>query len=361
MSWIVNREELASALKLATACINRRATIPILSHVLLDAWPHDKLFVSASDLDREVSVSVDADLEGDGSVAVNATLLLDIASRTNGETVRLDVEPGVVTATSGRSKFKLASLPSEDFPRIGFSEHEDVTSFELAPSSLQTAIGETIYAVDSEAVRAYLTGLLIHPADGKWCCVGADGHRFARAEFEAPAHGQNLTPFILPAKSAVLIRRLFPGWGLNLMVNEHKACFTGNGTRFVTKLVDAVFPDYTGHIPDNATHTVTVKKADLAAAISRVSPFAGDSGVACTFLAESMKISTRGKFQEGSDEVESAGAVPFDFLVNHIYLVDVLDRLQGDHLTLEFTAKGAPVIIKDHRAEAFHLVMPRLL
>jgi DNA polymerase III subunit beta len=361
MSWTTNREVLAAALKLATACIDRRASIPILSHVLLEAQPNDKLVVSVSDLDREVSVSVDADLEEQGAVVVNATLLLDIASRANGETVRLDVGDGVVAATSGRSKFKLASLPSEDFPKIGFSEYEEATSFELAPSSLQTAIGETIYAVDSEAVRAYLTGLLVHPEGDKWVCAGADGHRFARAEFEAPAHGASLTPFILPVKSAVLIRRLFPGWGLGLKVNERKACFTGNGTRFITKLVDAVFPDYSAHMPGNAVHTVTVKKVDLAAAVSRVSPFAGDSGVVCAFLANSMQIRTRERNREGFDEIESAGEVPFDFIVNHTYLVDALDRLSGDDLTLEFTAKGAPVIIRDHREEAFHLVMPRLL
>ena len=361
MIWTVNREEFAAALKLAAICIDKRASIPILSHVLLETWPDGKLVVSASDLDREVHIPVDATLDEPGSVAVDSGLLLDIASRASGETVKLEIGDGIVVATSGRSRFKLASLPGEDFPKIGFSEQEEHWAFDLAPGALQTAIGETIYAVDSEAVRVYLTGLLVHATDGAWCCAGTDGHRFARAEFEAPADGEHLTPFILPVKSAVLIRRLFPNWDLMLLLNERKACFTGNGTLFITKLVDAVYPDYSGHIPQGATHTVTIKKEDFSAAVGRVAPFVGETGVVCTFLPDSMRISTRGKNREGTDEVASAGAVPFDFLVNHTYLVDALEKLKGDDLTLEFTAKGAPLILKDHRTEVFHLVMPRLI
>lgn len=361
MIWTVNREEFAAALKLAAICIDKRNTIPILSHVLLETWPNGRLVVSASDLDREVHIPVDATIDEAGSVAVDSGLLLDIASRTSGETVKLEIGDGIVTATSGRSGFKLASLPGESFPKIGFNELEKHWAFNLAPGALQAAIGETIYAVDSEAVRVYLTGLLVHAVDEKWCCAGTDGHRFARAEFEAPAEGAFLTPFILPVKSAVLIRRLFPNWGLTLQLNERKACFTGNGTLFITKLVDAVYPDYSGHIPQGAAHTVTIKKEDFAAAVSRVAPFVGDTGVVCTFLEDSMRISTRGKSREGTDEVASAGAVPFDFLVNHTYLVDALEKLKGDDLTLEFTAKGAPLILRDHRTEVFHLVMPRLI
>jgi DNA polymerase III subunit beta len=361
MIWTVNREEFAAALKLAAICADKRNTIPILSHVLLETWPNGKLVISASDLDREVHIPVDATLDGVGSVAVDSSLLLDIASRTSGETVRLEIGDGIVTATSGRSRFKLASLPGRDFPKIGFTEGEEASTFDLAPGALQAAIGETIYAVDSEAVRAYLTGLLVHAVGMRWCCVGTDGHRFARAEFQFPADGDHLPPFILPVKSAVLIRRLFPNWNLTLQLNEHKACFTGNGTLFITKLVDAVYPDYSGHIPQDATHTVTLKREDFAAAVGRVAPFAGDTGVVCSFLPDSMKISTRERNREGSDEIASAGEVPFDFLVNHTYLVDVLEKLKGDDLTLEFTAKGAPLILKDHRKEILHLVMPRLI
>ena len=362
MIWTVNREEFAAALKLAAICADKRNTIPILSHVLLETWPNGKLIVSASDLDREVHIRVDATLDGVGSVAVDSSLLLDIASRTSGETVRLEIGDGIVTVTSGRSRFKLSSLPGEDFPRIGFAEGEQAEVFNLAPGVLQAAIGETIYTVDSEAVRVYLTGLLVHATTGgTWCCAGTDGHRFARAEFEAPAGGESLAPFILPVKSAILIRRLFPNWDLTLTLSERKACFMGNGTSFITKLVDAVYPDYSGHIPQDATHTVTLKREDFAAAVSRVAPFAGDTGVVCTFLPDSMRISTRGKNREGTDEIASIGAVPFDFLVNHTYLVDVLEKLKGDDLTLEFTAKGVPLILKDHRKEVFHLVMPRLI
>jgi DNA polymerase III subunit beta len=359
MKWTVDRQEFASALGLANSCVRRKASIPILSHVLLESFPDGKLVIGASDMNHEVKIEIGAQLDEAGEVAVPAAPLLAIASRSAGETVELEIGTGTVKAQSGRSHYELATLPAVDFPRIGFTGNESTAIFNLTGGSIQQAIAETAYAADEDSLRIYMTGVSVHQAAGNWCCVGCDGHRFARMEFEAPENGAELAPFILPAGSAALVAKLFPGPDLQLSANAHKVCFTGNGIAFVTRLVDATFPEYTRLIPEEASHMVALDRDEFAAALDRIKPFVGDSGIVCSFHDGSVRITAAGKNKSGADEIPCYGDVPFDFLVNHEYLVDGVSKLRSGGISIRFTEKTAPVILKGHRTEVLHLVMPR--
>lgn len=84
MHLVVQRADLARALTAVQKAVEKRTTIPILSCVLLTA-EDGKLAVRGTDLDIEISANVPATVSADGSAAVDAGRLGDIAKKLTGE------------------------------------------------------------------------------------------------------------------------------------------------------------------------------------------------------------------------------------------------------------------------------------
>ena len=76
----IERGDLLKALSHVTSVVERRTTIPILSNVMLKASGSTLMF-KATDLEREVSESVDATVSQPGTLTVPAHMLHDIVRK----------------------------------------------------------------------------------------------------------------------------------------------------------------------------------------------------------------------------------------------------------------------------------------
>ena len=116
----IERGELLKALSHVTSVVERRTTIPILSNVLLKASGSSLQF-RATDLEREVSESVDAKVSQSGTLTVPAHMLHDIVRKlAEGAEIEMkrDGDKERLTLTSGHSRFSLQTLSAEDFPDL---------------------------------------------------------------------------------------------------------------------------------------------------------------------------------------------------------------------------------------------------
>jgi DNA polymerase III subunit beta len=362
MSWEIDRKKLVGALKLASACVRLKRTetekktaLPILNHVLLENCGED-IELCATDLDREIAIRLEANTDSCPAIAVDALLLSEIATNGSGAVVRLEPEEdGYVVVRCGRGKFTLPCLLAGEFPTLGRLGHDFPHSYQLEDGTLQTALREVAYAADLEALYFYYQGVNVHQADDKWCCVAANGHRFAKVEL--PGLG-DLPTFILPLRSAAAVWKLFRE-KVNLRLSKHLACFTGSGIAFTTKLIDSTWPDYTKLIPERPQHVVEANREEFAATISRVVPFAENAGISCSVDAGKIVVSAQCKGKRGADELPCSGDLPYDFRVEPAYMLDALGKLQGETVRLEFTERGLAVVMRDGREGVLHLVMPR--
>jgi len=125
MKFAVDRQAFARALAVASRIVERRTTIPILSHCLIEASP-GRVRVVASDLDIEAAISVPAAIERPGSVALPAVMLAGIVGKIGASTVTLDHDEAapMVDVAASRSRFKVRWLPAADFPTMAAVEME---------------------------------------------------------------------------------------------------------------------------------------------------------------------------------------------------------------------------------------------
>src|SRR6202008_2004434 len=180
MEITVTKNDLLRELTATQGVVERKTTIPILSHFLFEA-AGDKLAITATDLDLGLRTSCAAKVKKEGSCTIPARKLYDyVKLLPDGEiTIKL-LENHWVNIRSGRSNTKMVGMARANFPAL--PSFPDNLAMQLPAQVLRTLIGKTIFAISSEESRYTLNGSLMVMKSEAIAMVATDGHRLAHIE-----------------------------------------------------------------------------------------------------------------------------------------------------------------------------------
>ena len=116
MKISVERNDIVASLAIAQGIADKRSTVPILSHVLIEATDSAAV-ISATDQEIGVKQSCVADVATAGSIAINAAKLYAIAQACS-DPITLEGSDARVEIASGKSRWKLNCLSAMDFPTM---------------------------------------------------------------------------------------------------------------------------------------------------------------------------------------------------------------------------------------------------
>src|SRR6184192_4300518 len=108
MKIVTQKDELAQKLGVVARAVSTRASVQILSGVLLRAEA-GRLHLAATDMELSLRSSLEAQIEGEGSIVVPGRLLVDLVRLlpANEVTIEHRAEEGVVHVTCGPSNASL--------------------------------------------------------------------------------------------------------------------------------------------------------------------------------------------------------------------------------------------------------------
>ena len=348
----MERAALLSALGHVQNVVERRNTIPILSNVLMHAEGNSINFV-ATDLDIEVSESINANIEAPGDITAPAHTLYDIARKLpDGAEVSLMIgSDGRLDVDAGRSHFTLPLLPAGDFPKMtadGFT-HE----FKLGAPDLARLIDKTKFAISTEETRYYLNGIYFHSTDGKLRAVATDGHRLALAEMPIPGGAEGLPGIIIPRKTVAELRRLIDGVSndIELSVSEAKIRFKVGSAILTSKLIDGTFPDYDRVIPKGNDKELVIDNKVFASAVDRVATISAEKSrsVKLTLEKDALALAVNNP-EHGNANEDLAVDYSYDPLeigFNAKYLLDVSSQIEGRDVHIHLSDPASPALVKD--------------
>lgn len=345
------RQDLTRLLTAVTKVVETRSTIPILGNVLLSV-DNGQFSARATDLDIEVSTSIAVLDASNGACTVNAKLLADIAKKA-GSDVSLEMDGDTLTVKSGRSRFKLATLPVDDFPSFaagGFGTEFDV--------DLAGLVAPTQFAISTEETRYYLNGVYFHTAEGRLAAVATDGHRLSRHYGDPRDHFEGV---ILPRKLVSIL----PKGNVHVSLSPTKVRIqTSNGadgdTTITSKLIDGTFPDYQRVIPTGNDKIVLASITELRTAVERVSTVATERGraVKLEIAPGGISLSVRGD-ADATDAVEADySGEPIEIGFNASYLTELLGNLAGDTVRIALNDGGSPTIFTGGDENLLAVCMP---
>jgi DNA polymerase-3 subunit beta len=370
MKLTIERGALLKALGHIQSVVERRNTIPILANVLLEA-SKGKLALTATDMDLAIVESAAAEVSKTGTTTVQAHTLYDIVRKLpEGSQVGLDSgdgKSGQVSLRAGRSTFTLASLPSDDFPKMAGGDLPN--NFELSAADLRGLIDRTRFAISTEETRYYLNGIFMHAGQSGGMkvlrAVATDGHRLARVEMPLPDGAANIPGVILPRKTVTELRKLLDETqgAVAVSLSDTRVRFACDEVVLTSKLIDGTFPDYERVIPSGNDKVLEVDCKSFAEAVDRVATISTEKSRAIKLaLAKGQLTLTATSPDAGSatEELEARyTASPIEIGFNARYLLDIAQQIEGEGARFQLSDAASPTIVQDTAdPSALYVLMP---
>ncbi len=365
MKLNIERETLLEPLHVVIGVVERRQTMPILANVLLIA-EGSQLSIVATDMEIELIAS--ATLTEPLAEPIQLTLpgrkLLDIfRTLPEGASVDLQQDKERVIVRSGRSRFILATLPVESFPR--FEAATPTLTHSLTQKDLSALLQRSQFAMAQQDVRYYLNGMLIDVKHNKIRTVATDGHRFAMNGRPVDTNDKT-AQVILPRKSVLELLRLLKNDGAELAVEigENHIRVSNPAFTFTSRLIDGRFPDYERVLPMEKGNSITLNRDALKDALMRVSILSNEKFriVRLQLRSGFLHILANNPEQEEAEEVLSIdyAGEELDIAFNVLYLLDVLNTITTETIRFAFIDANSRMLIEemDDAADSMFLVMP---
>jgi len=334
MHIVIEKTPFHRELGIVHAVIERKATIPILSYIRMEAR-QGMVVLTGTDLDVSVRVRCEAEVKEEGTVCISARKLFDIVRALSDGPVVMAGTEDRITLMSGRSRFRLAGLPVENFPDV--PEVPSRGGVELPVSEVQTAIRRVIFATTMEEARYTLSGVNMEWGEGRVRMVATDGHRLALCEWDAPG-GDKKRSVLIPRKAMRELGRIMEhadGHMLEFHCDENHVYVRVGQRELVSRLLTGQFPNYELVIPKEAARRVVVSAPVWREALRRVALLSDERShaVRLQFSSGNMVLTARRveDDEEAAEEVLVAyEGEPLEIAFNSEYLADFLDVVEGD-------------------------------
>jgi DNA polymerase III subunit beta len=349
MNISIEKKEFYEAVHNAARFAERKnATLPALSSVLIIAGD-DGIKMRATNLETGIDLKIKGTIISEGVVAIPAHILQQIAgSLTQEGSVTLEHTGDLISLGAGMGKSVVKTVPYDDFPSIPFPENPQ-NSFALPGTLLKTIFTTLASCASTSTVRPELSSISISIEGGVLTAVATDSFRLA--EKKVPLANKGIQgKFLIPAKNALDIAQALPDSEVQMLFDEHQCAFVGEGGTIVSRLTNAVYPDYRQIIPKEFVAEAVILRKDFESALKRTTIFAD------TFQKVHVSLNAKKSnltfFAKNADIGESSETVSgkisgetIDLAFNHRYLSAVLPLTHAESLSLKASGVGRPLII----------------
>jgi DNA polymerase III subunit beta len=363
MKLKVDISKFAEKLGLIQGIAERRATMPVLSHVLINA-SKDGLELTVTDLETTMIAYCDAEVSKVGGLSLPARKLYEIVNELQPGLIEIEeIGNHWVELRSPSTMFKVAGLPSDDFPVIPQFSSDHL--FSAQSSKIEDMISKTIFAVSPDDLRRNLAGIYFEK-NGKsnLKLAATDGHRLSIVESDLSTEVKLEKNVVVPKKGVSEFRKMLK-LGDEVKIGCEKNFFIAmdDGISLIVRLVDADFPDYEQVIPKSTKLSFELGREELLNALRRVS----------ILSSEKTKSVRLGINQNGmtlvsvSPEVGEAKEVVFieysgdeiELGFNAKYLMDVLEVISEEKVEFGLSDGLSPAVIRPLGDEHYlSVVMP---
>ncbi|MDI6744499.1 MAG: DNA polymerase III subunit beta [Thermodesulfovibrionales bacterium] len=362
MKLSVSKEELQEKLSNIQNIVEKRNTMPVLSHFLLDAG-EKKAYIVATDLETAIKEPLQVKVEKEGKLCIPARKMFEIVKEVEGD-ITIESEDGQwLKVNAGHSKFRLACLSADEFP--AWPGMENVEEMQIDTKTLVEMIEKSLYAAGESDTRYTLNGLLFHAKKGssEMTVVGTDGHRLSSITRKINTPLTEEKKVIVPRKAAAEVRRFLDRdtESLTVVIGKSHVMFKIDEVQFLTRLIEGTYPNYEQVIPLGNEKKVIIDKDEFIKALRRVSVMSREksNAIKADLADGAIALSASNPdLGEAKDEVRVAykgEALSLGF--NARYLIDALNAMSGEKIVFELQDPLSPTLLKEEKDDSYKCVI----
>jgi DNA polymerase-3 subunit beta len=359
MKFKINRDHFAYGLAQVLNVVGSKATMPILSNVLIEA-EKDQVSLTTTNLDLGIRCKIMAEVKEPGSVTLPVKRLANIVRELPNIDVSIDASPNhQVKLSSGGSNFRIMGIGKEEFPPL--PEFGDEKAYTLEQGELTSMLRSVAYAQSTDETRYILNGVYLNFRDGKFSLVATDGRRLALIAKEMDVPAESAGAIILPAKTvAELSHLLDKGEKVKINFNDRRCAFqiaTNKDTNglvdsiyLYSKVVEGNYPNYQQVIPKETHQRIKLERELFLQCVHR-------AALVCSEKANSVKLKLTSNLLEITAQSPDFGEAHESMAINYsgpdlqvafnpAFLIDPLKALTKDEVFFEVKDEVSPGVFK---------------
>jgi DNA polymerase-3 subunit beta len=359
MKFKINRDHFANGLAQVLNVVGSKATMPILSNVLIEA-EKDQVSLTTTNLDLGIRCKIKAEVKESGAVTLPVKRLAGIVRELPNMDVMFDASPNhQVKLTSGGSTFRIMGIGREEFPPL--PEFGEEKAYSLEQGELVTMLRSVSYAQSTDETRYILNGVYFNFRDGRLSLVATDGRRLALVAKEMDVPAESAGAIILPAKTVgELTRLLDKGEKVKISFNDRRAAFQiatdkdASGlvehVYLYSKVVEGNYPNYQQVIPKETHQRIKLERELFLHCVHR-------AALVCSEKANSVKIKLSSNLLELTAQSPDFGEAHESMAIgysgpdlqvafNPAFIMDPLRALAKDEVFFEVKDEVSPGVFK---------------
>jgi DNA polymerase-3 subunit beta len=339
----VNKSLIESILINLQPFLEKKDASQITSHIYFEAR-NDICTIKASD--GEIGLNINSSnilVEHEGSFTANGKKLLDIVRILKDEEIVLELIENNLTIKQNKSKFKLPTFNSLNYPSFPLIEQKQQISLDAI--NLIKGLKKISSAIDNNNPKFELNGALLNIKTNSTELIGTDTRRLAIASIT----NQNQQEFsiIIPKKAILEIQKLFMD-KINIYYDETNLIIQNENYYFFSRLINGNYPDYQRIIPSENKITITLPKREMLDSIKMITTISQE--IKITFLRDSILFNSL-----TADNVEATTELllftsiteSFELNVNSRYLLDFISQVEDNDFQILLNEPTLPFILKD--------------
>lgn len=365
MKFECSHEKIFSAISRAEKITGKHPTLPVLSCILCTASIDGRVTFRATNLHSGVEISIPAKVTTAGVCALPGNYFSQALSGISGDEIIIcEMEGEVFTLQAKKTRTKLKTLPSDDFPEL---PKKDTTQPEitLTTKDFITGIKSVIFAGSNSDIKPELSSIYIYGKEQNIYFVATDAFRLAEKKIPFK-QADTLDSFLLPIKNAQDILKIVSesDESMQLMINDHQIYIELPNIFITAQLTNGNFPDYTKIIPTEQNTQVIILKNDLTQVLKTLPLFLNNYNHVHIIVDPTNHIMSLdaentlvGEIHTSLDAVIQGNEIETG--LNARYIQEALGVIQSDSLYFEWMEPRKPLVIRgQHDTSFLYLVMP---
>lgn len=331
MNTELSVEELIEPLQTVIGVVEKKQTLPILSHVLIQL-KEQTLTLTTTDMELEISASNKIKSKEEVTFTIYAKDLIDIVRKLPEKTqIKFKIEESKIYLNANKNTFELNTFSPLDFPALPKTQNTSV--IKIKQDSLKELIENTSFSMGNQDIRAYLNGLFFELNKDSLTVVATDGHRLSIGEVKQNNDLEERKTVILPRKAVLELTKLLNKSTQDtaeIHLSDNYFSLIDTNTKIISRLIDGNFPNYKQVMPTDFSNTIIIDRMDFLSSLQQASIFVDErtKGVKLVFRDDKLSIfshSERGRAETQLEVTKQEKELEIAFNIH--YLISILEKL----------------------------------
>ena len=369
MRFYISQFDALRAIQNVIGSTEKRDYMQILSYVKIDTLDK-KIKLTTTNLDMQSSDFANAETESNFSFVAPIQTLLEIVKKMPDNSKILfefNEKNNKLTIESDKCKFEIGTLSVSDFPVMSETDYNSI--LKINAIDFLFCLRNTQFSMSNEDIKYNLNGILIHSDEKEINCISTDGHRLSCCSI-ANENNVEIANSIIPKKAVfeiIKILSLYQNDQVEIKLSEKKICISIKNITFVSKLIDASFPDYKKVIPLQNDKILEINIKKLKNSIERVSivnMHSDNKGMLFNVTPNSLSISSTIDSDAASEtiDVKFSSDESMNIKYNFKYILDSINHINDENCVFKISNPENSILITqktpDSKKNLYFIIMP---